>query len=471
MVFSSLFFIYLFLPLCLLLYFLVKNATWRNVVLVIFSLFFYAWGEPLWVILLIITAVLNYAMGLLIDKYRNTKKSKTAFMVALVISLGFLAAFKYIDMLIGTLNSLLGIEIPFLNFGLPIGISFYTFQILSYVIDVYKNEVPVQRSFLKFILFVSLFPQLVAGPILRYGELEKQLGARKITVKGLTYGITRFCVGLGKKVLLANTAGELATYFLDGNAATMSTLGAWLGIIAYTLQIYFDFSGYSDMAIGMGHMFGFHYGENFNYPYISTSITEFWRRWHISLSTFFRDYVYIPLGGNRAHQVRNLFIVWALTGLWHGASWNFVVWGLYYFALLVLEKFVLGKGLKKAPKIVGWVYSIFFIMIGWLLFYYTDLSRGVQTLGILFGIGGIGATDFQSELLFLNNIFFFIVAIIACIPIAKYVRLIWNRLERGTHRQRNTALIINAVFNTALLFMSTAMLIGQSFNPFLYFRF
>ena len=376
---------YLFLPICLLLYFILHGIKARNYLLLVMSLLFYAWGEPKWIILMIVTTLIDYGAGLLVDQYRGQKLAKWALAGSVVITLSFLAVFKYLGFFNQNLNQIFGAELPTQIFNLPIGISFYTFQAITYVVDVYRGKAQVQRSYANLLLYVALFPQLIAGPIVRYTDIAAQLENREMTLPGFSKGITRFVTGLGKKVLLANIAGQVATSLIGGDLSKASVLGAWLGIFAYTFQIYFDFSGYSDMAIGLGHMFGFTYVENFNYPYISKSITEFWRRWHISLSTFFRDYVYIPLGGNRRHQLRNMFIVWALTGLWHGASWNFVLWGLYYFVFLAIEKLFLGKFLEKLPAVVGHAYALFIIVGGWVFFYFDDVSRLGQMLKLMFG--------------------------------------------------------------------------------------
>ena len=345
MVFSSLVFLFIFFPVTLFFYFIVKNDKVKNIVLVIASLIFYSWGEPVWVCLLIFSSILDYTVSLGIEKYRGKKITKLFIALSVVINLGLLAAFKYSGFFISTLNGIFRLSLHVPAFSLPIGISFYTFQTMSYSLDVYKGDVKAQKSFINFLMFVSLFPQLIAGPIVRYSDIDTQIDHRTVTIDGFAKGMTRFMAGLGKKVLIANYAGSLAESLLANvdNAAVMSV---WVGVLFYAFQIYFDFSGYSDMAIGLGRMFGFDYPENFKYPYISTSITDFWRRWHITLSSFFRDYVYIPLGGNRVslpRQILNLFIVWGLTGLWHGASWNFVIWGLYYFVFLCLEKFVFKK--------------------------------------------------------------------------------------------------------------------------------
>ena len=471
MVFSSLNFMYLFLPVCLLLYFILRSIKARNYLLLAMSLLFYAWGEPKWIILMMVTTLIDYGAGLLVDKYRGQKLAKWALAGSVVITLSFLAVFKYLGFFNQNLNQIFGAELPTQIFNLPIGISFYTFQAITYVVDVYRGKAQVQRSYANLLLYVALFPQLIAGPIVRYTDIAAQLENRETTLPGFSKGITRFVTGLGKKVLLANIAGQVATSLIGGDLSQASVLGAWLGIFAYTFQIYFDFSGYSDMAIGLGHMFGFTYVENFNYPYISKSITEFWRRWHISLSTFFRDYVYIPLGGNRRHQLRNMFIVWALTGLWHGASWNFVLWGLYYFVFLAIEKLFLGKFLEKLPAVVGHVYALFIIVVGWVFFYFDDVSRLGQMLKLMFGFSGQAGVLPTDTVLLKNHLVFFLVAIIACIPVSKLVKALLIRFSRRGTAQEAIAGAVGIVYDVALLFFSTAALVGASYNPFLYFRF
>lgn len=471
MVFSSLNFMYLFLPVCLLLYFILRGIKARNYLLLVMSLLFYAWGEPKWIVLMIVTTLVDYGAGLLVDKYRGQKQAKWALAGSVVITLSFLAVFKYLGFFNQNLNSLFGAKLPTQIFNLPIGISFYTFQAITYVVDVYRGKARVQRSYANLLLYVSLFPQLIAGPIVRYTDIAEQLESRETTVEGFARGITRFVTGLGKKVLLANIAGQIATSLIGGDLSKASVLGAWLGIFAYTFQIYFDFSGYSDMAIGLGHMFGFTYVENFNYPYISKSITEFWRRWHISLSTFFRDYVYIPLGGNRRHQLRNMFVVWALTGLWHGASWNFVLWGLYYFVFLAIEKLFLGKYLEKLPAVVGHVYALFIVVVGWVFFYFDDVSRLGQMLKLMFGFSGQAGVMPTDTILLKNHLVFFMVAIVACIPVSKLVKALLIRFSRRGTVQEVVAGAVGIVYDVALLFFSTAALVGASYNPFLYFRF
>ena len=462
---------YLFLPICLLLYFILHGIKARNYLLLVMSLLFYAWGEPKWIILMIVTTLIDYGAGLLVDQYRGQKLAKWALAGSVVITLSFLAVFKYLGFFNQNLNQIFGAELPTQIFNLPIGISFYTFQAITYVVDVYRGKAQVQRSYANLLLYVALFPQLIAGPIVRYTDIAAQLENREMTLPGFSKGITRFVTGLGKKVLLANIAGQIATSLIGGDLSKASVLGAWLGIFAYTFQIYFDFSGYSDMAIGLGHMFGFTYVENFNYPYISKSITEFWRRWHISLSTFFRDYVYIPLGGNRRHQLRNMFIVWALTGLWHGASWNFVLWGLYYFVFLAIEKLFLGKFLKKLPAVVGHAYALFIIVVGWVFFYFDDVSRLGQRLKLMFGFSGQAGVLPTDTVLLKNHLVFFLVAIIACIPVSKLVKALLIRFSRKGPVQESLAGAAGILYDVALLFFSTAALVGASYNPFLYFRF
>lgn len=462
---------YLFLPICLLLYFILHGIKARNYLLLVMSLLFYAWGEPKWIILMIVTTLIDYGAGLLVDQYRGQKLAKWALAGSVVITLSFLAVFKNLGFFNQNLNQIFGAELPTQIFNLPIGISFYTFQAITYVVDVYRGKAQVQRSYANLLLYVALFPQLIAGPIVRYTDIAAQLENREMTLPGFSKGITRFVTGLGKKVLLANIAGQVATSLIGGDLSKASVLGAWLGIFAYTFQIYFDFSGYSDMAIGLGHMFGFTYVENFNYPYISKSITEFWRRWHISLSTFFRDYVYIPLGGNRRHQLRNMFIVWALTGLWHGASWNFVLWGLYYFVFLAIEKLFLGKFLEKLPAVVGHAYALFIIVVGWVFFYFDDVSRLGQMLKLMFGFSGQAGVLPTDTVLLKNHLVFFLVAIIACIPVSKLVKALLIRFSRKGPVQESLAGAAGILYDVALLFFSTAALVGASYNPFLYFRF
>ena len=404
MVFSSLVFLFIFFPVTLFFYFIVKNDKVKNIVLVIASLIFYSWGEPVWVCLLIFSSILDYTVSLGIEKYRGKKITKLFIALSVVINLGLLAAFKYSGFFISTLNGIFRLSLHVPAFSLPIGISFYTFQTMSYSLDVYKGDVKAQKSFINFLMFVSLFPQLIAGPIVRYADVAGQIDARSFDAADAFYGATRFCIGLAKKVLLADAAGKVAAQILDGSAASATTAAAWLGIVLYTFEIYFDFSGYSDMAIGMGRIFGFKYPENFRLPYTSRSITEFWRRWHISLGSFFRDYVYIPLGGKKKHQLLNMAVVWALTGLWHGASWNFVLWGLYFFVILAAEKTIGEKRLRRIPTILRRVRTMLLVILGWNIFYFTDLTQLLQHFGLLFGLLGAGFSNAQTGIQLVNNL-------------------------------------------------------------------
>lgn len=474
MVFSSLFFLYGFLPVCLLFYFLAPGLKWKNATLLVFSLFFYAWGEPIWVLLLIFSALVDYINGRIISRCFGRWQAKAALVASLVINLGMLAGFKYLGFLFDNMRLLLHVPLPAVNIALPIGISFYTFQTLSYTIDVYRQKTEVQRSFADFLLFVALFPQLIAGPILRYADIAAQLSKRRTTLNGAFYGTMRFLCGLGKKVLLANYAGAAAASILSLDPGTLPVVDAWLGMLLYAFQIYFDFSGYSDMAIGLGHVFGFTYLENFDIPYTSKSITEFWRRWHISLGSFFRDYVYIPLGGNRRFQSRNLVIVWFLTGLWHGASWNFIIWGLYFCALLMIEKFLIKGFLERLPAVLSWFYAFFFILLGWVLFYFTDLRQGLVMYASMFGLSGNALLTQRTLILTLNNLPLIAVCAVASSGIARTVaRAVQARMNAPhlSKRHRDLYGLSCACFGAVMLFLCTASLVGSSYNPFLYFRF
>ena len=467
MVFSSLIFLFIFFPLTLLLYFIARNIKTKNFILVVASLIFYSWGEPVWVILLIFSSILDYTVSHAIEKHRNQPITKFYLAVSVIIKLGLLAIFKYSGFFISTINSAFGLSLPEPAFSLPIGISFYTFQTMSYSIDVYRGNVKAQKSFMNFLMFVSLFPQLIAGPIVRYSDIEDQISKRTVTTEAFSAGTTRFMAGLGKKVLIANYAGSLATSLLKDidSAAVMSV---WFGVLFYAFQIYFDFSGYSDMAIGLGKMFGFDYPENFKYPYISTSITEFWRRWHITLSSFFRDYVYIPLGGNRVgvpRQILNLLIVWGLTGLWHGASWNFVLWGLYYFFFLCLEKFILKKFFDKIPSPIRWLYSMSVVLVGWMIFYFDDFQTLITAFSVAFGHTGNAFTDPVSETLVINNVPFILIAAIASTPVLNVIRRLVEKSSPLTES------ILRIVYNIVMLILCVASLVGSTYNPFLYFRF
>ena len=466
MVFSSLEFIFVFLASVLAVYYLVPPKA-RNIVLLLFSLVFYGWGEPVYVFLMIATITVDYICGYIIgrDLDSKPKRAKVTLIVSIVINLALLGVFKYYDFFAGTLNSLLGRGVfPTLGLTLPIGISFYTFQALSYVIDVYRRDARVQKNIAAFGTYVTLFPQLIAGPIVRYADVDDQLRERTHSLTLFASGCRTFICGLAKKILLANAAGAMWNSL--SAAAEPDALGAWLAIVFYTFQIYFDFSGYSDMAIGLGKMFGFSFRENFYYPYVSESITEFWRRWHISLSTWFREYVYIPLGGNRKGVGRtyfNLFCVWLLTGLWHGASWNFVLWGLYYFALLVIEKTFLLRLLERAPNFLRHIYSMAAVIFGGLLFVIEDVSSIGAYLSRMFGGTGVFATQITVYEL-VRNLVFLAILILASTPAPKKL---WYKLySKGTPWR-----IVQSLVCAIAFVLCIAYLVDSSYNPFLYFRF
>lgn len=466
MVFSSTIFLCVYLPLVLLGYYICPKKG-RNLFLLIASLVFYAWGEPKYVFLMIFSILVNYIFGRLMDKHReNKKRLKLMLVLSVVIDIGLLSVFKYTDFIITNVNAIFGANFDLLNIALPIGISFYTFQAMSYTIDVYRNDVRVQKNLIDFGMYITMFPQLIAGPIVRYADVQDQLAERSVTTADFSEGIMRFVVGLGKKVLLANQMGAVWSeiYALGGD---VSALMAWTGAIAYTFQIYFDFSGYSDMAIGLGRMFGFKFPENFRYPYQSVSITDFWRRWHITLSTWFKEYLYIPLGGNRrglARQALNLLIVWSLTGFWHGAGWNFVLWGLYYFVILFIEKLFLLKALDKLPKFFRHVYALLLIIIGWVIFASDDVSVLLPYLGSMFGANGaIGGMDVYTLLTKAALL------VICCIASTELPKKLF--LSAAGAMNEKAAFTLKSVLTIALLALSMILLIGDSYNPFLYFRF
>lgn len=452
MVFSSLIFLFCFLPLFLICYFGVKRRKLRNIVLLVFSLLFYGYGEPIYVLLMILSIVVNYYLALLMDKSSN---KKLVLIIDIVFNLGLLFFFKYSNFFIDNINNIFNFNVRFLSVSLPIGISFYTFQVLTYVIDVYRGKVGVQKSLINLGCYISAFPQLIAGPIVRYEDVNNELENRCEDTKNFAVGIRRFIVGLFKKCVIANEMAYVADTLFMSDLSALGVVGAVIGGLTFTFQIYFDFSGYSDMAIGLGKMLGFNYLENFNYPYIARSITDFWHRWHISLSTFFRDYVYIPLGGNRVSKIRhifNLFVVWFLTGLWHGASWNFVLWGLFYFVLLVLEKYLYNP--LKWPKILGHIYTFTLVSFGFTIFYFTDISSLKEVVGSLFGFNGIGDVSilFNYQILSVRTIIIFILAIFASTPIFKKII------------DKDVLLII-------LFIISIIFILASSYNPFIYFRF
>lgn len=477
MLFSSITFLFLFLPIMLAVYYIAPYQ-WKNLLLLAGSLIFYAWGEPVYIILMILSILLNYFCGMDIEnKSENEAKAKRSLVFAITVNIVLLVFFKYFGFLVESTNTLFGISIPYRELALPIGISFYTFQEISYIVDVYRGKVKAQQSLVKYALYVSMFPQLVAGPIVCYGDIEKQLTARKISGRKLGQGAMLFIIGLAKKAVLANTMGKIFEQIASTSASSLTVLMAWLGCITYAFQIYFDFSGYSDMAIGLGRMFGFEFKKNFDVPYISKSITEFWRRWHISLSSWFREYVYIPLGGNRKGLVRQLFnimVVWMLTGLWHGANWNFVLWGVYYGVLLMIEKLFLLKWLDKLPNWIGHIYSMFLVVIGWTIFAQTDIHQLGEYLKTMFGIGHVAVAD-SDFLYFLGSNAVLLVALIA----ASIDYRVWmRRLKQGKDATIYDAIatskgwtIAKPVLMVVFLLVSFAFLVGDSYNPFLYFRF
>jgi len=470
MIFSSIFFIFAFLPVVLAVYYLVPFKV-KNLVLLLASLIFYAWGEPVYVVLMILSIAINFAGGLEIERYLDggdTSRAKRACIITLVIDFAILGFYKYYGFVIDNLNAILPFDIPNKELALPIGISFYTFQTASYIIDVYWGNVKAQHNPITFGAYVSMFPQLIAGPIVRYSDVEKQLMKRTVSLEKFGDGAMWFLRGLGKKVLLANNLGSIYESIMALGASNTSMLTAWIGCFAYTMQIYFDFGGYSDMAIGLGRMLGFNFVKNFEYPYISKSITEFWRRWHISLSSWFKEYVYIPLGGNRVgtgKAIRNLMVVWCLTGLWHGAAWNFIFWGLYYGIILCIEKYILRERLEHLPNILQHVYTMVLVMFGWVLFFSPSLGRAASYLGTMFAIGGHGIIDMTGFYYLKSSL---IIGIIACICSTPFIFKKFSGLLRSKTWLKQAAGI--AVY-VGILLISTAYLVNATYNPFLYFRF
>ena len=484
MVFSSLFFLYIFLPLNLILYFTMKDMKAKNTVLLAFSLFFYAWGEPIFVFIMLGTALLDYLHSRFIEAHRGTRAARISLTLAIITDLAILASFKYLGFIVSNLNALPFLNLPMPNVGLPIGISFYTFQTLTYVIDVYRGKVRAQQNYFKYLLYITSYFQLVAGPIVRYEYFEKALDKRESTLEGITYGIQRFIMGLAKKVIIANSLGEIVTRYMEqGDITQLPVLAAWVGMFAFTLQLYFDFSGYSDMAIGLGSIFGFKFPENFNYPYISKSVSEFWRRWHMTLGSFFRDYVYIPLGGNRKRVYFNLAVVWFLTGLWHGASWNFVFWGVYNGIFIAIERYLKNKKesegspaglLDSRPmlkNVLSHLYLILCVSFGFVLFKFTDMTRLGQYLGALFGFFTRPFTSRDFAVEFSNNFLLFIVAILLCMPIYKAMEKFTALLEKDSAVSVAVIGVVRIAFTVFVLVTSTMLLVGNSFNPFLYFAF
>lgn len=461
MLFSSITFIYFFLPFMAIYYLLPKKL--KNPFLLALSLFFYFFGEPVYVLLLLFSSVSDWAHGLYIEKHRGEKCAKYALVSSIIINLAMLGFFKYTDFFIGTINGIFKTEIPLTGIALPIGISFFTFQTMSYTIDVYRGRAKLQKNFATFATYVCLFPQLIAGPIVRYTDVENELETRQITLSDVSDGIIRFCVGLGKKVLVANLLGEFCANFIA--SSEKSLIFYWVYAAAFALQVYFDFSGYSDMAIGLGKMLGFNFPENFNYPFISKSGTEFWRRWHMTLGSWFRDYVYIPMGGNRVSAikwVRNIAVVWLLTGIWHGAEWNFVLWGVFFGIILVLEKFIILKILKRTPSFVSRIYTIFIILVSFAIFNANGIKGVITDFMGMFGMSGLPAFSADTAYNLKNYMGVFCVALIGATPLPK---LIWNKLPGGIRA------VSEPILSALVLILSTALLINGSFNPFLYFRF
>ncbi len=466
MLFSSIPFLYFFLPCVLILYFAVPKCL-KNGVLMLVSLFFYAWGEPKYVFLMAATIIIGYVTGILIEKFKGKALSKAFLAVSVIVDLGFLAYFKYADFFISNFNAATGLSLPLLRIALPIGISFYTFQILSYSIDVYRGDVPAQKNPINLAAYVTMFPQLIAGPIVRYSDIAKQLENRTHSFEKISEGIRRFVLGLAKKILIANTLGELCDVFRSTNEKAV--LYYWLYAVAFALHIYFDFSGYSDMAIGLGKIFGFDFLENFNYPFISSTVTEFWRRWHMSLGSWFRDYVYIPLGGNRVSKAKwffNIFVVWLLTGFWHGAAWNFIVWGLFFAVILVLEKLFLKKFLEKT-KIIKRIYIALAVLVSFVIFNATDMAEALQYVGAMFGAGNMPIVNAEMFYYLKSYAVVLVLAAVGSTPVVKTAAM---RLYNG----KNTGRVMNVlepVVLVGLLIVMTAYLVDGSFNPFLYFRF
>ncbi len=469
MIFASHIFLYLFLPLNIILYFITKSKAVKNAVLLTFSLVFYAWGRPAWMLLMVFTAFLDYSNARVIERNRGKIKAKIAFAASLILDIGVFVAFKYSGFFAENINILFSSMLPVPEIELPIGISFYTFQTLTYVIDVYRGDCRAQNSFSKYLMYLSMYFQLVAGPIVRYSEVAEDIENRKLSVNKAYEGLQRFICGLAKKVIIADTAGEIAKKYLEADIASLPVLAAWLGSFMYIIQLYFDFSGYSDMAIGLGKIFGFKFPENFNYPYISKSVSEFWRRWHMTLGSFFRDYVYIPLGGNRKRVFFNLFVVWFLTGFWHGASWNFIAWGLYNGLFIMLERLT-KPVFEKIPALIRHIYLILVVDIGFVFFYFTDMNKAVEYVKVMFGAGNtVSNTDLYYT--FMNNIFFIVLAVILCAPVSKLLNKAAEKLERTSKMGVVSVELVRNISLFVILAVCTALLAGNSFSPFLYFQF
>lgn len=491
MVFSDLLFIFVFLPFFFLTYLLgswidgirIRNAEdntgekpsrpmlWRNVSLIIFSVLFYSWGEPVYMLLMLFAVVVNFIAGIFIGNSERNGVRKACLIIGVAADLAILGSFKYLGFFASTLVSI-GIPVAVPEVALPIGISFYIFQSISYLVDVYRKESHYQKNFFDLLLYIAMFPQLIAGPIVRYGSVAAEIHDRRVSVADISEGTYRFFIGLGKKVIFANILGEIATQLIGGSLDNLSAWEAWAGIIAFSLQIYFDFSGYSDMAIGLGRSVGFHFPENFNHPYTATSMTDFWRKWHMSLGSFFRDYVYIPMGGNRRRQTLNILTVWFLTGMWHGASWNFIIWGLYFGLIIMIEKHTILKW--NIPRVLRHIYSIFLIIIGWGIFYFDDFGRLGQFYRAFFGMNSVSSSGIPPmvESLFFDNFWLIIASLVLCLPIRKLVE---NRADRiatnGPAILSHTLLTTRAVISAGILILCVALLVGATNNAFIYTRF
>lgn len=491
MVFSDLLFIFVFLPFFIVTYLggnlidkarirraeareetLSRPMLWRNTSLMIFSVLFYSWGEPVYVLLMLLSVMINYIAGLFISKSASNGVRKTWLVIGVACDLAILGSFKYLGFFASTLASL-GLPVPVPTIALPIGISFYIFQSITYLVDVYRRESPAQTNFFDLLLYIAMFPQLIAGPIVRYGTVAEEIHYRTVSQADLSEGTYRFFIGLGKKVIFANILGEIATGLIGGSLENLSAPEAWVGIIAFSLQIYFDFSGYSDMAIGLGRSVGFHFPENFRHPYTATSMTDFWRKWHISLGTFFRDYVYIPMGGNRRHQALNILTVWFLTGMWHGASWNFILWGLYFGLIIMIEKYTILKW--KIPRVLSHIYSIFLIIVGWGIFYFDDMGRLGQFYKAFFGMGVAKGFPVNVESFIFDNLWLWAGALILCLPIRPLLQRQADRLSTIPNAGGTVAAhgvqTVRAIISVAILVLSVALLVGATNNAFIYTRF
>lgn len=469
MLFSGITFLFLFLPVVLAVYYLVPWKV-KNIALLIASLFFYAWGEPVYVVLMVLSILLNYFCARDIKENENEPvKAKFNVVFAVAVNLFILGFFKYYGFLLDTINAVFSTEIAYRELPLPVGISFYTFQAISYIVDIYRGKAQPQKNILYFALYISMFPQLIAGPIVRYEDIEAQLKHRRLSLQRLGQGAMYFIIGLAKKTVIANSVGAVFEQISEMPAGSLSVLTAWLGAFSYAFQIYFDFSGYSDMAVGLGKMFGFEFKKNFDYPYISKSVTEFWRRWHISLSTWFREYVYIPLGGNRCSVSRNIFnlmVVWVLTGMWHGAAWNFIAWGVYYGVILVMEKYVWGASLDMLPNPMRHIYTGIMVLVGWVLFFSPSLGYALRYLGAMIG-GGTGIVDNQGAFLLFGHWLLYLLAVLGSSSLG--MRLV-NAVPRMARSARAQA-AVSVVIYMGIFVISVAFLVTDTFNPFLYFRF